>query len=221
MRRGLLIGRLFGTNIYCEFSFFMLIGLYFLMASAAAAAVFSVAVLVSILVHEFGHVLAVRKLLRTESIVVLWMLGGLTIYRGAPKPGQQASISLLGPAFSFALGAASYGAALLLLPVPPRLFTRPPESVLDAFLYTMIWINLVWTCANLLPALPLDGGQALRAGLRAVFRRDRADRAMRVISVLTAAGIVGAGLYLKLVFAAVLGAFLLLDNLKSRPVAYH
>ena len=44
---------------------------------------------------------------------------------------------------------------------------------------------------------------------------------MRVISVVTAAAIIGAGIWLKEPVAAVLGAFLLLDNLNSRPVAYH
>lgn len=220
MRRGLLIGRLFGTDIYCELSFFLLIALYFLTGSAAEAALFSIAVVVSILVHEFGHVLAVKRLLKVPSIVVLWMLGGLCIYRGAPRPGQQALISLTGPAFSFALGGLSYGLALLLLPAPPHLLHRPPETILGVFLYVMIWINLVWTLANLLPALPLDGGQALRAGFRAGLGRVKGDRVMRVVSLLTAAGIVGLALHLGYPFAVALGAFLVLDNLKSSGVAY-
>jgi Zn-dependent protease len=217
MRRGLLVGRLFGTDIYCELSFFLLIGLYFLTGTVGAAAVFSVAVIISILVHEFGHVLAVRRLLKVPSLVVLWMLGGLCIYRGSPRPGQQAVISLMGPAFSFALGGLSYGASTL-LPAPPL----PAEpTVLSVFLTVMIWINLVWTCANLLPALPLDGGKALEAGLRAALGRHRGDRVARWVSVVTAAGIVGAALYFRFPFAAVLGVFLLVDNLKSRGVAYH
>lgn len=211
MRRGLLIGRLFGTDIYCEFSFFLIIALYFVTRDAAEAAVFSVALLISILVHEFGHVLAVRRLLKAPSIVVLWMLGGLCIYRGAPRPGQQAVISLMGPAFSFALGGLAY-AARLLLPAPP---------LVSLFLLVMIVINLIWTLANLLPALPLDGGQALRAGLRAGIGRDRGDRAMRVVSLVTAAGIVAAALWYEEPIAIVLGVFLALDNLKSRGVAYH
>jgi Zn-dependent protease len=219
MRRGLLIGRLFGTDIYCDLSFFLLIALYFWTSqSAAAAALFSGAVLLSVLVHEFGHVLAVRRLLHAPSIVVLWMLGGLTIYRGAPRPGQQAAISLLGPAFSFALGGLSYAAARLLLPAPLHLLSRPEGPALDVFLWVMVWINLVWTLANLLPALPLDGGQALRAGLRAALGRPRADRLMRLVSLATAAAVIGAAVHFGLFFAAFLGAMLVLENLK-RPDA--
>ena len=161
---------------------------------------------------SFGHVLAVRKLLKTQSLVVLWMLGGLTIYRGAPRPGQQAAISLMGPAFSIVLGGLSYAALLWLPPAPP---------LVHAFLVVMVWINVVWTAANLLPALPLDGGQALRAGLRAGIGREKADPIMRAISLGTSAAIIGAGLWLAEPVAVVLGAFLLLDNLKPTGVAYH
>jgi Zn-dependent protease len=220
MRRGLLIGRLFGTDIYCDLSFFLLIALYFLTSrSAAAAAIFSGAVLLSVLVHEFGHVLAVRRLLRSPSIVVLWMLGGLTIYRGSPRPGHQAAISLMGPAFSFALGGLSYAAARLLLPEPLHLLRQPEGSAMEVFLWVMIWINVVWTFANLLPALPLDGGQALRAGLRAGLGRPRADRLMRLLSLLTAAAVIAAAVYFGLLFATFLGGLLVLENLKRPDVA--
>jgi len=211
MRRGLLIGRLFGTDIYCDLSFFILIAFYFLSTDAASAGIFSVAVILSLLVHEFGHVLAVRRLLHSESIVLLWMLGGLTIYRGTPRPGQQAAISLLGPAFSFALGGLSLALALLL----------PGLALLSAFLAVMIWINIVWGLANLLPALPLDGGQALRAGLRALLGQAKADRVARVISLVTAAGVVAAAFYFDRPFIIALGALLFLENMKRTDVAYH
>jgi Zn-dependent protease len=212
MGRGLLVGRLFGTDIYCELSFFLLIGLYIWQVGPAAGAIFSAAVVVSILVHEFGHVLAVRGLLRTECIVVLWILGGLCMYRGAPRPGQQATISLAGPAFSFALGGLCYGVYKLLAPASP---------LLVAFLLTMTWINLIWTFANLLPALPLDGGKALQAGLRAFLRRDKADRLMQGLSLVTGVAIVAVAYHYRYTFAAMMGIFLVLDNLKPRGIAYH
>jgi Zn-dependent protease len=210
MRPGLLIGRLFGTDIYCEPTFLLLIGLYFWIAGAAAGAVFSAAVLVSILVHEFGHVLAVRRLLRTPSIVVLWGLGGLCIYRGAPRPGQQAAISLMGPAFSFALGGLCLLAGGLL----------PSQPLLERFLDAMIWINLGWALVNLLPAVPLDGGQATRAAFRAWLGRPRGDRIMRAVSLATAAGATALAFALDYRFAALLGVLLILENLRRPGVAY-
>jgi Zn-dependent protease len=219
MRRGLLIGRLFGTDIYCDLTFFVLIAFYFLTAEPALAAIFSGAVLLSVLVHEFGHVLAVRRLLRAPSIVVLWMLGGLCIYRGSPRPGHQAAISLMGPAFSFALGGICYCLGALLLPAPLHLPRPPAGSPLGYFLWIMVWINAVWGLANLLPALPLDGGQALRAGLRSGLGRPKADRVMRVVSLVVAAATVGAALHFERPFAAFLGALLVLENLKRPDVA--
>lgn len=219
MRRGLLIGRLFGTDIYCDLSFFLLIALYFVTSqSAAAAAIFSGAILVSVLVHEFGHVLAVRRLLHSPSVVVLWMLGGLTIYRGTPRPGYQATISLAGPAFSFALGGLCYGLHALLLPEPFRLRGGPDASALGYFLWIMILINGIWGISNLLPALPLDGGQALRAGLRSGFGQPRADRIMRIVSLAVASAAIGAALHFGYPFAALMGVLLVLENLK-RPDA--
>ncbi|HEX5139236.1 MAG TPA: site-2 protease family protein [Planctomycetota bacterium] len=218
MRRGLPIGRLFGTDIYCDFTFFVLIGFYFLTAEPGLAAIFSAAVILSVLVHEFGHVLAVRRLLKAPSIVVLWMLGGLCIYRGSPRPGHQAAISLMGPAFSFALGALAYGAGALLLPAPLHLPRPPAGTPLGYFLWIMFWINAIWGVANLLPALPLDGGQALRAGLRSGLGRPRADRVMRVVSLAIGLLAVAAALLLGRPFAAFLGALLILENLKRPEV---
>jgi Zn-dependent protease len=219
MHRGILIGRLFGTDIYCDLTFFVLIGFYFVVSGPAVGAILSGSILLSVLVHEFGHVLAVRRLLHAPSIVVLWMLGGLCIYRGGARPGQQAAISLAGPAFSFALGGIAFGLHSLLLDAPFRVTEPPQGSALGYFLWLMVWINGIWGAANLLPALPLDGGQALRAGLRAGVGRHKADRAMRVVSLVVAAGAIGLALHFERPFAAFLGALLVLENLKRPDVA--
>ena len=89
MPGGFQIGRLFGTNIYVTGGFFLLLGLYFVLygpENVGAAAVFCIALLVSLLVHEFGHVFAVKWFLHGESAIVLWGLGGLCIHEPAPRP---------------------------------------------------------------------------------------------------------------------------------------
>ena len=211
MPRGFRIGRLFGTDIYCAPGFFLLVAAYFLLAGAGPGALFSVAVIVSILVHEFGHVFAVRWFLHAQSTVLLWGLGGLCIHPGTASPGRQVGISLMGPVFGFLLGGLSVAAVLLLPDASP---------VLAAFLAMMVWINLIWSAANLLPILPLDGGQALRAALRAGLGAGRAGRIMRWISIAVAAVATAASLYFGLKLAAVLCAFLLFQNLTRPDVAY-
>jgi Zn-dependent protease len=209
--RGFRIGRLFGTDIYCAPGFFLLVAAYFLLAGPGPGALFSVAVIISILVHEFGHVFAVRWFLRAPSTVFLWGLGGLCIHPGTASPGRQVGISLMGPAFGFVLGGLSVAAALLVPDVSP---------VLAAFLAMMVWINLIWSAANLLPILPLDGGQALRAALRAGLGAGRSGRIMRRISIVVAAGATVAAFYFGFKLAAVLGVILLYQNLMRPDVAY-
>ena len=148
--RGFRIGRLFGTDIYCAPNFLLFVALCFLVFGAGHGARFAVAAIISILVHEFGHVFAVKWLLRAQSTVVLWGLGGLCVHPGTPSPGQQVGISLMGPAFGFGLAAVSLAAWLLL-----------PDF---SFLWMMVWINVFWTLANLVPILPL-GDQSRGSGV--------------------------------------------------------
>jgi len=207
MPRGFLVGRLFGTDIYCAPGFFLLLGLSFLWTeNVAQGALLGVAIIISLLTHEFGHVFAVKWFLKGESTVVLWMLGGLTLHQPAPRPGQRLGIALLGPAFGLGLGIFAVAAALLL----PR--AAPP--ILHGFVSMLAAINLLWTGFNLLPIVPLDGGQALRAGLAAGLGNDRAARVMRVVSILLA-GAVAVGAYLvHEPFVAVLAILLVAQNLK-------
>lgn len=209
--RGFRIGRLFGTDIYCAPGFFLLVAACFLLAGPGPGALFCVAVIISILVHEFGHVFAVKWLLRAPSTVVLWGLGGLCLHPGTPSPGKQIGISLMGPAFGLGLGAVSLAAALLVPEVSP---------VLSSFLATMVWINIFWTVANLLPILPLDGGQALRAALRKTLGAGRAARIARWVSIVAAGLALAAALYAGERFLALLAVLLLFQNLMRPTVAY-
>jgi Zn-dependent protease len=209
--RGFRIGRLFGTDIYCAPSFLLLMVACLLLAGPGPGALFCVAVILSILVHEFGHVFAVKWLLRAQSTVVLWGLGGLCLHPGTPSPGRRVGISLMGPAFGFGLAAVSLAAALLVPDVSP---------VLTSFLATMVWINVFWTAANLLPILPLDGGQAMLAALQKGLGAARAARITRWTSIVVAGLALAAALTADRRFLAVLAALLLFQNLMRPGAAY-
>ncbi len=211
MPRRYLIGRLFGTDIFVTADFFLLLAFYFLVgrADAGRMALFCLALIVSLLVHEFGHVLAVRRLLKAPSAIILWGLGGLCVYPAIPTtPGRKIGISLMGPLLEAVLGALCLALLKGLDPEP---------GALREFLVIMVWVNLFWVAANLLPILPLDGGQALRAGLEYRMAPERAALAARRVSVVTAILAGGAAASLGLPFAAILCAFLMLQNL--RPAA--
>ncbi len=115
-------------------------------------------ILISVLVHEFGHALT-AVFFRQKARIQLVALGGLTSFDGPKlKFWQQFLITFNGPLFGFFLFLAA--TALLHLSLPALWM-----NILKA---TQV-ANLFWTIVNLLPVLPLDGGQLLRILLEAAF----------------------------------------------------
>lgn len=138
---------------------------------------------VSILIHELGHALMIRRFGR-EAYIVLYMLGGLAI-EGNPNPyasswnprserrtpWEQIYISFAGPAaqlllaglivvFTKAMGGrvdvTFYAYIIPHFDIEPSLrISRELEMLLEIAL----WFNTWWAVVNLLPIYPLDGGQ--------------------------------------------------------------
>ncbi len=158
------------------------------------------AVFVSILIHELGHALVMRRFGQSSS-VVLYHGGGLTvpeqIWWGGRSlavplsPGQEILISLAGPFTGFfftavllAASVAGGGTAALtflfgVLPFP--VVSLPVGgAILNAIVSTLIWINVFWGLVNLLPVFPLDGGQAARYLLLKLDPLNGVDRSLRI-----------------------------------------
>lgn len=115
-------------------------------------------IFVSVVVHEFGHALMAR-IFKQKAQIQLVALGGLTSFEGPRlKYWKQFLITLNGPLFGFGLFLAATG--LLTFEWSP-LFTK--------ILIITQFANLLWTVLNLLPVLPLDGGQLLRIVLEGIF----------------------------------------------------
>ncbi len=122
---------------------------------------------VSVLVHELGHALAFR-LNGERSSIVLTAMWGLTTGRQSPQRWRRIAVSLSGAVFAFVV----LGLPFLALREPMRdAFLRDPSTfAYEKFLvvYYVGYANLWWSVANLLPILPLDGGEVSREvfGLR-------------------------------------------------------
>ena len=115
--------------------------------------VWIVAMFISVLAHEFGHALMARFFGGAPS-VALYGLGGLTsLGLGGVSRGAHFLISAAGPAV---------GLSLAVLTAVVCFFVRGAAPVLDEWMIDMLWINVVWSLFNLLPILPMDGGQMLR-----------------------------------------------------------
>lgn len=148
-------------------------------------------ILVSVLVHEFGHALTGLSF-GQEVAIRLEMFGGVTYRRGPKlKLWQDFLITFNGPLAGFLLA----GGAYLL-----RQWVAKPDSVLAVTLAIFLYVNIFWTIVNLVPILPLDGGQLLRIILERFF-------GYRATSIALLIGL-GLGVLLSILFL-VLGLFLL------------
>ena len=115
-------------------------------------------IVVSVLFHEFGHALTAVAF-RQKAQIQLVALGGVTSYEGPKlKFSKQFLIVLDGPMAGILLCFLAHLALYLPLPVS-----------LQGILATMQLVNLFWSIVNLLPVLPLDGGQLLRIALEGFF----------------------------------------------------
>ncbi len=114
----------------------------------------------SVLIHEYGHALT-AALFGREPRIELVAFGGLTYHDGDQLPiWKQFLIVFNGPLFGFFL----YLAAAAILK-----FVPPTNAYLLTTVDTFRWVNLFWTLLNLLPVMPLDGGQLLRVVLEGVW----------------------------------------------------
>jgi len=137
-------------------------------------------VTVSVLVHEAGHVAALRTY-GFHPEVSLNAFGGLTSTDddGRLSPLRSVIVSVSGPAAGILLGLTIESA---LVPIGGRgvLWVRSASWM----------VNIWWSLVNLLPIMPLDGGHVVREAVQVASRRRGAAVAWLVVGVV--ASIVGA-----------------------------
>jgi len=145
---------------------------------------------VSIFAHELGHALMGRAF-GLAPAVELYAMGGLTSFAGgkALGNGKRVLISLAGPAVGLFVAAVMIVTGLLGL-TPNVLGASDghfsPMAVSTA--QTVLFVNGYWSLFNLLPMLPLDGGNVTLHTLNAMTD-GRGERAARIISLVVAVGV--------------------------------
>lgn len=108
----------------------------------------------SVLLHELGHSLVAKSQGIKVSSITLFLFGGIaSIDRESPTPELALQVAIAGPAVSLTLF------ALLTLMAYPL----PNTSTAQFLVKDIASINLVLALFNLIPGLPLDGGQILKA----------------------------------------------------------
>jgi Zn-dependent protease len=196
--------RVFGFPVTIDISFVIIMAILGWRPGGALRdfVVWLVIVPVAVLVHELGHAFVARTTGASPSIHLAG-LGGLTTYLPPQRlsRARNIAISLAGPAVGLVIGLAL---------VAYRRAIGVPAGLADTIVATTIYTTLVWSILNLLPILPLDGGQALRELLPGTPAKRATRAALVSVVVGVAAGL--AALALNFVFGALFALFLVLSN---------
>lgn len=176
--RGWRIGKVRGVDLKIHFSLVFLLLYVVLVASgqfphvlqrsgvdAAAVGggplvwgiVFAFGLFLSVLIHEFAHVVMAQSMGVKVEGITLMMLGGVSEMEKIPeKPYAEFKVSIVGPLTSFAIAGVLFAL---------RASADAPN--VEFFCYWLARVNLILGIFNLLPAFPMDGGRALRSVLAA------------------------------------------------------
>ncbi|RIK82131.1 MAG: hypothetical protein DCC68_07325 [Planctomycetota bacterium] len=213
--------RLFGVPVRVH-PFFWIVGLLLGMPirDGQLLVVWILCTFISILIHEFGHVLAFQKF-GMRARIVLYSFGGLAIadrdayakdwgrqwrpdgHDDGNRDGwPQVMIAFAGPLAGFVLAAAIV-AGLFATGNKVEFYLGEHVSFvigrgdwisndrIDRLVDFMLYLNVYWGLVNLLPVYPLDGGQIARE-LLSMHDSRRGVRRSLVLSIATGA-VVAAG----------------------------
>lgn len=145
--------------------------------------VFMFAGFLSIMVHELGHAVMIRRFGLPTAITLHAFGGFATFPAGRLNRRQSFAVTAAGPGVQFALG--------ILLIAFANVITIPEGSLFLPFLFNLIWVSIVWSVLNCLPIFPMDGGQMLAAVLG-----PSKQRYVHLIGAICAAAIGLAGYFL-------------------------
>lgn len=153
--------------------------------AAALGAVVGAGLLASVLLHELAHAAVGRHLGMPVEGIDLNILGGATSLGAEPDtPRDQYLVSVSGPVVNVLLGG-TFGIVLKL---------TPQGTAVHALAGYVAGLNALLAAYNLLPGLPLDGGQLVRAAVwGATHDKLRGLRAAGVGGMLTALATFGLG----------------------------
>lgn len=158
MNGSIRIGNLFGIPFFVHPTWFFILGLVTLSYSSQLGLVLGLIVALllfaSVLAHELGHSFAaIRQGIEVKSIT-LFLFGGLAnLAEESKTPGGAFWVAIAGPLVSFLL----FGLFTIIS------LGTGISGPLAGMLAMLGYINLALGTFNLIPGLPLDGGNVLKA----------------------------------------------------------
>src|SRR5262249_44412996 len=176
--------KIFGIPVKIDPSFLFICALlaYSRISYPALLVEWLIVIFVSILIHELGHALVVRSYGLSPQIM-LYSMGGLTSWRDEKgvSHAKHIVISLAGPFAGFLF----YGVVSLSNIALPDLFA---DRFGQLTFEDLKRVNLWWGIFNLLPILPLDGGNVAYSIEQLVTKRP-SGIISRVISLVVAGSV--------------------------------
>lgn len=167
MQTGWKIGSLWGIPLFLDPLWFAIAGLITInfglgyaewgtVLATSAGLVMALLLFGSVLLHEMGHSLVARSQGITVKSITLFFFGGIAaIEKESKTPGQAFQVAIAGPAVSIGL--------FVILALLSQIL--PGSSLARTMTADLARINLVLALFNLIPGLPLDGGQVLKAAV--------------------------------------------------------
>src|SRR4249919_2464732 len=206
--RPLLRVRVLGFPVHLDLSFVIVMAVlgYYPGVTARDMALWLLITPLAVLVHELGHAVAARAA-GARPQIALAGFGGVTTFTPSRPLSRARSlgISLAGPAVGLTVGLALVATWVAFQDSLDHFGWQ--ASVLRIGVFTCI----AWSVLNLIPVLPLDGGQALRELLPgSVEVRTRRAAAVSVVVGVVAAG--AAYLFLRQPFVALFMLFFAVNN---------
>ncbi|MGQ4646988.1 site-2 protease family protein [Lyngbya aestuarii] len=166
MKAGWRVGSLLGIPLFLDPSWFFILAFvtmlnaldfypsFGLVLGWLAGLAMALLLFGSVLLHELGHSLTAQAQGIKVNSITLFLFGGVaSIERESKTPGEAFKVAIAGPAVSLLL----FGLFSLLSLAMPEL------GVGHTLTSSLASINLALAVFNLIPGLPLDGGQVLKA----------------------------------------------------------
>jgi Zn-dependent protease len=207
---GIRLGSVFGSPLYIEPSFFILLVVFIFIdlqrgVAIEKALLWAPTLFFSVIVHELGHAAMIAALGFGRSLIALGGFGGVTVNARSGRPWQNILISLAGP-----VAGALFGLVLMVALYNIRFLQT--DRMMSAWFPMMILVNFAWAVFNLLPIYPLDGGKIMRDGTSWFMTNQRSFQITTWVSMILALVLAIAGLAQRNYFTAAIAASLLLDN---------
>jgi Zn-dependent protease len=185
MTRGFHIGRIFGVDVYLDWSLIIIFTLVTVSLGAGGLPTWhpdwsqttiwltaigaAVLFLMSVLIHEMSHALVGRVHGIEVPRITLFVFGGMAQMREEPHAWRaELWMAIAGPLTSLGLGVLFIALGFWVAGPMPAAVDDPEAALraLNPVATLLFWlgpINIILAIFNLVPGFPLDGGRVLRA----------------------------------------------------------